>query len=552
MSEQLNGGQLVVKVLQEFGAQYVFGVPGGQTLYVTDPLQDTDIRFVHTRHENGAACAADGWGRLTGEPGICLATTGCGATNLITGMGGALRDSSPMIALIFQNKLPDAGKGEAQESDHELLFSSICKKYIPVRDVSTVQWAMREAYRVAKTGRPGPVVVDLYRDVVENQTAEYIPQDPKSYCMMPEYCASDEMILSAKAEIESKKKICIWVGNGVKHAKAAKEVMELSELLHAPVVCTYNGIGAIDCEYKNFIGPRSRHGSKVTQAAIEEAECTLVIGSTLTAISTNRWDIKPQNVVQFDIIPENIGRHYPVAAGVVGDAKRSLRRLIDELKKDGYEGDAAFLADILERKAEWKKKLFQGPIADVNATPVPPIALQMELEKVLKKDSIFCVDAGNPGAWTHATTFPENTCYMKPVNYGNMGFALGAAIGCKHACPQREVIALLGDGSLGMTLGELETIGREKLPIIVLLVNDSAYGNIKQEELFKMGEGRYTGVDFPEIDYVNVAKTLGMGGCIVRKASEIPAAFEEARKSGRPFMIEVKLDGSFTVWPEAV
>lgn len=197
MNKVYGGGELVVKVLQEFGAKRVFGVPGGQTLYVTDPLNDTDIRFVHTRHENGAACAADGWGRLTGEPGICLATTGPGATNLITGLGGALRDSSPVIALVFQNKLPDAGKGDAQESDHELLFESICKKYIPVRDASTVVWAMREAYRVAKTGRPGPVVVDLYRDVVENQTASYEYVDPKNYCVMPESIANDEAIDAA-------------------------------------------------------------------------------------------------------------------------------------------------------------------------------------------------------------------------------------------------------------------------------------------------------------------------------------------------------------------
>ena len=180
MKELYTGGLLVVKIMEEFGVKVVFGVPGGQTLYVTDPIQDTgNMRFVHTRHENGAATAADGWGRLTGEPGVCLATTGPGATNLITGLGGALRDSSPVIALVFQNKLPDAGRGDAQESDHELLFSSICKKYIPVRDISVLPWAMREAYRVAKTGRPGPVVVDFYRDVIENQQAPYVPQKPE-------------------------------------------------------------------------------------------------------------------------------------------------------------------------------------------------------------------------------------------------------------------------------------------------------------------------------------------------------------------------------------
>ena len=551
MSEQFTGGQLVVKVMEEFGAKVVFGVPGGQTLYVTDPIQDVPgMRFVHTRHENGAATAADGWGRLTGEPGICLATTGPGATNLITGLGGALRDSSPVIALVFQNRLADAGRGDAQESDHELLFGSICKKYIPVRDISVLPWAMREAYRTAKTGRPGPVVVDLYRDVIENQKAPYVPADPAGYCVRPDSVASDEAIEAAARVIRASKKPMLWIGNGVKLSHAADEVTRLSKQLCAPIVCTYNAMCAVDESFENFLGARSRHGTQVTQACIEEADCVILVGSSLTAISTNRWSIAPKNVVQFDILPEQIGRQYPVAAGVVGDAKASLQKLLAALK--GFAGTPEFRDEMFSRKAAWKEALLSGPTADTERTPVPPIALQRELEKSLRENTVFCVDAGNPGAWTHYTTFPKGTAYMKPVNYGNMGFALGAALGCKEASPDREVVALIGDGSLGMTLGELESIAREKLAVTVLLVNDSAFGNIKQEELFKMGEGRYIGVEFPDYDYLRVAKAFGFDGCIVTKASQIPAAMEAARKSGGPYMIEVKLDGSFTVWPEAL
>ena len=551
MSEQFTGGQLVVKVMEEFGAKVVFGVPGGQTLYVTDPIQDVPgMRFVHTRHENGAATAADGWGRLTGEPGICLATTGPGATNLITGLGGALRDSSPVIALVFQNRLADAGRGDAQESDHELLFGSICKKYIPVRDISVLPWAMREAYRTAKTGHPGPVVVDLYRDVIENQQAPYVPADPAGYCVRPDSVASDEAIEAAARVIRASKKPMLWIGNGVKLSHAADEVTRLSKQLCAPIVCTYNAMCAVDESFENFLGARSRHGTQVTQACIEEADCVILVGSSLTAISTNRWSIAPKNVVQFDILPEQIGRQYPVAAGVVGDAKASLQKLLAAL--EGFAGTPEFRDEMFSRKAAWKEALLSGPIADTERTPVPPIALQRELEKSLRENTVFCVDAGNPGAWTHYTTFPKGTAYMKPVNYGNMGFALGAALGCKEASPDREVVALIGDGSLGMTLGELESIAREKLAVTVLLVNDSAFGNIKQEELFKMGEGRYIGVEFPDYDYLSVAKAFGFDGCIVTKASQIPAAMEAARKSGGPYMIEVKLDGSFTVWPEAL
>ena len=551
MSKQYTGGQLVVKVMEEFGAKVVFGVPGGQTLYVTDPIQDVPgMRFVHTRHENGAATAADGWGRLTGEPGICLATTGPGATNLITGLGGALRDSSPVIALVFQNRLADASRGDAQESDHELLFGSICKKYIPVRDISVLPWAMREAYRTAKTGRPGPVVVDLYRDVIENQKAPYVPADPASYCVRLDSVASDAVIEAAARVIRASRKPMLWIGHGVKLSHAAAEVTRLSKQLCAPIVCTYNAMCAVDESFENFLGARSRHGTQITQACIEEADCVILIGSSLTAISTNRWSITPKNIVQFDILPEQIGRQYPVAAGVVGDAKASLQKLLAAL--EGFAGTPEFRNEMFARKAAWKEKLLSGPIADTERTPVPPIALQRELEKSLRENTVFCVDAGNPGAWTHYTTFPKGTAYMKPVNYGNMGFALGAALGCREASPDREVVALIGDGSLGMTLGELESIAREKLADTVLLVNDSAFGNIKQEELFKMGEGRYIGVEFPDYDYLSIAKAFGFDGCIVTKASQIPAAMEAARRSDGPYMIEVKLDGSFTVWPEAL
>lgn len=549
MENLYTGGQLAVKLMEEFGVKVAFGIPGGQTLSVNNAMYDSTIRFVHTRHENGAAVAADGYGRLTGEPGVCLATTGPGATNLITGLGGALRDSSPVIALVFQNKLPDAGRGDAQESDHELLFGSICKKYIPVRDISSLAWSMREAYRVAKTGRPGPVVVDFYRDVVENQKAPYIPMNPADYCYAPDCVAFPAAIQAAAAEIKKAKKPCLWVGNGVKLAHAEEEIKELSLLLAAPIVTTYNAMAAVESSFENLVGPRTRHGSEISKAALEESDCVITVGSTLTAISTNRWDLKIHNMIQFDIIPENIGRHYPAKVGVVGDAKASLRSLIDTLKADSYQADPSYRNDIFARKAKWAEGVFSGPIADVNATPVPPIALHMELSKCLKENSIFVVDAGNPGAWTHITDFPAGTTYMKPVNYGNMGFALGAALGCKEAAPNREVIALLGDGSLGMTLGELETISREKLHVIVILVNDDAYGNIKQEEKFKTGTENYIGVEFPSIDYVRVAEALGYNGTIVRKASEIPQAMEAARASDKPFMIEVKLDGSYTVWP---
>ena len=257
---------------------------------------------------------------------------------------------------------------------------------------------MREAYRVAKTGRPGPVVVDFYRDVVENQKAPYIPMDPADYCYATDCVALPASIQAAAAEIKKAKKPCLWVGNGVKLAHAEEEIKELSLLLAAPIVTTYNAMAAVESSFENLVGPRTRHGSEISKAALEESDCVITVGSTLTAISTNRWDLKIHNMIQFDIIPENIGRHYPAKVGVVGDAKAGLRSLLDTLKADGYQADPSYRNDIFARKAKWAENVFSGPIADVNATPVPPIALHMELSKCLKENSIFVVDAGNPGA----------------------------------------------------------------------------------------------------------------------------------------------------------
>ncbi len=544
------GGKIVVKMLEELGVKYVFGVPGGQTLSVTDAIIDSNIEFIHTRHEGGAAAAADCYGRITGEPGVCLATTGPGATNLITGIGGAYRDSSPLIALLFQNKLPDTGKCDAQECDHAAIFSSIVKSVISVKNAQTIPWALREAYRVATTGKPGPVVVDLYRDVVEEQQAEYKNVLRDSYKIDANFCPTEVEIEKAANVIANSKKICIWAGQGVKMAKAGDEVLKLAMMIGAPIVTTYNALGVFAGDHENVFGPRSRHGSALTRRVLEEADCVIVLGSSLSAVTTNRWSIKLNNIIQIDISAENIGRHYPVSIGLIGEIKKTLDQLLAVISAKGFIADTGFLKEMQAYRAKWKKEVLTGPIVDENATPVPPLAVIQQLERQIKENSVIACDAGNPGAWLHIISMPKGIEFMKPVNYGNMGFALPGAIAGKLACPDREVIAILGDGSLGMTLAELETAAREKLPIIILLLNDSAYGNIKQEELWKTKQQRYVGVDFINVNYIEVAKALGCDGVIVNKAKDIPAAFARARESTKPFMIEIKLNGSFSVWPE--
>lgn len=542
----------VVNVLKEQGAKVIFGIPGGQTLYFTDALIGTDIQFIQTRHENGAGCAADGWGRLTGKPGLCLATTGPGATNLITAIGGAMRDSSPVIVYLFQNRLADAGRGDAQDSNHEALFGSLVKSYIPVRDASAAVWAMREAYRVAVTGKPGPVVVDFYRDVIEQGECEYVEAKLDQYCCKSVCVPPQSQIDDLLKKLSEYKKLCIWSGNGVKMSRTGNKVIELAEKLCAPVVTTFNGISSVPTEHPLVFGPRSRHGSEMTREILEGADCVLVLGSSLTAISTNRWTLKIKNMIQIDVVPSQIGRHYPVVCGLVGELGNTLDLISSSIKEASYRPEReAWVRELSARKNEWESMVFSGAINDASAVPAAPVAVMRELNNNFKEDQIICVDAGNPGAWSHLFKFAADMRYMKPVNYGNMGFSIPAGIACSIAEPEKEVISFLGDGSLGMTLAEIDTAARFANKLIIVVFNDQAYGNIKQEELYKFGDGRYIGVDLSAINYCEVAKALGMKGETINSAGEIAGAFENARKYGKPYMIEIKFDGNYSVWPEA-
>ncbi len=553
----MTAAQAVVKILEEQETRVVFGIPGGQTIFLNDALTGSSIRFVATRHEGGAGHAADGWGRLTGKPGVCLATTGPGATNMVTPLGGALRDSSPLIALLFQNKLPDIGRGDAQDANHEAIFSSLVKAYIPVRHVNAVPWAVREAYRIAMSGRPGPVVLDFYRDVIEDTNANvpYTLMDPASYCATPQTLPTADALQRAAGILTAAKRVCILSGNGVKMANAGDKVLAVAEALHAPIVTSFNGIGSVPTDSDFVLGARTRHGSTLTRGALEGADCVLVLGSSLSAVGTNRWTIDFKNIVQIDFDSRNIGRQYPVSCGLVGELGLTLDALLPLLAASDKASQTSredWLVKQQTARAEWRAKVFSGAWNDESASPAAPVATIRAIDAQLRPDGIVCIDAGNPGAWSHLLTIKKGMTYMKPVNYGNMGFSVTAGLACSLAEPSREVVSILGDGSLGMSLGELETLARCHANQIVVVLNDSAYGNIRQEERYKFGDDVvYNGVDLTSVDFAMVAKGLGMGAETVSSAKDIAAAFANARKHDGPYLLNVIFDGRFSIWPEA-
>lgn len=549
LTSSVTGAAIVAQTLQAERVRHVFGIPGGQTLSITDQIyKSSDIHFIATRHEGAAAAAADAYGRVTGRPGVCLATAGPGATNLLTGIGGALRDSSPVIVLTCNNRRKDVGRGDAQEADHVAIFRSITKWSVYADDVRTLAELMREAFRVSLGGRPGPVHVDLARDVLETETTDFTPWQPETYRVNDRLAGDPEAVVRAAQVLSHSRRPAIWVGNGVRIAGAGSQVMALAERLQCPVITTFNTIGIVPSSHPLVVGPRSRSGTQFTDEILSESDVVVVLGSSLSGPDTSRWTLKlPADLIHVDIDYNALGRHYPTKLGIVGDVGKVAQQLLPALVPDPEA--AAQRSDRAEglsaRREAWWRDIFK-PEFD-SAVPVKPQAIMKQLSAFLTQDAIVAVDAGNPGIWSHLLSINPPQMYIKPVNFGNMGFALPAAIAAKLAYPAREVVAVLGDGSLGMTLAELETAVRVRTPITILLMNDMAYGNIKQEQIYHLGP-RNIGVDFTDIDFSAIARACRAQGEKVNHPDQLLPALKRARESQAVYLIDVRIDGSDNVW----
>ncbi len=551
----LTGGRLVVDSLRALGVRLVCGVPGGQTLAITDALLDCpEIRFVATRHENAAACAADAVGRLTGQPGVCLATTGPGATNLLTGVGGAFRDSSPMIVLTCNNNLRDIYRDDAQAADHVSIFRPLTKRAVFVADASVIPQTLEEAYILATTGRPGPVLVDFARNVLESPVAAEHIRDPRldpSLVMPPRVAPDPSLVHRAATELVGSSHPIIWVGSGVARSGASKAVLGLAERLDAPVITTFNAIGAVPGRHRLAFGPKSRMGTALSTAVIEGADMLLAVGNSLNAISTNRWSMPlPDRIIQVDSDPAQVGRYYaPRTLALVGDARTAIEALIAAVDQQGLQDTPSRerrerLAALVALRDAWRSR-----VAAFKSGPdsIAPVRLVEILREASPDDTVLVVDAGNPGVWTHVWEARESGEYLKPVGFGNMGFGLGAAIGAKLARPSAPVTAVIGDGSMAMTIGDLETLVREDLGVVVVVMNDSGYGNIRQEQLMKYGD-RTTGVDFRDVDFAAAARAFGVPACTVTTDETLLRAFETGFQSGAPYLIDARIDRDVSVW----
>ena len=553
-AQSTTGGQIVVDALRALGVRHVFGVPGGQTLAITNAMIDRDdIRFIATRHENTAACAADAIGRLTGRPGVCLATTGPGATNLLTGVGGAFRDSSPVIILTCNNNLRDMGHDDAQAADHVDVFRSLTKLATLVADPAAIPQALEEAYIVATTGCPGPVLVDFARDVLEL----HVDESRMRACALDESLltpvrslADPSRVADAARELAASRRPVIWAGSGVARSGARSAAVALADRLDAPIITTFNAIGTMPSRHPLSFGPKSRMGTALSSAALRGCDLLLAVGNSLNAISTNRWSLAlPSRIIQVDNDPAQIGRYYgPRTLGLLGDAGAVLGQLLAEM--DGIvDSDAAASRHDRLNGLQAEREVFYSSLARPTSPhgSIAPNRFVAALREATPDDTILVVDAGNPGVWTHVWEVRDGGEYLKPVGFGNMGFALPAAIGAQVSRPSSPVVAVIGDGSMAMTIGDLETLVRERLPVCVVVMNDSGYGNIRQEQLMKYGD-RTIGVDFGDIDFAAAARAFGVDGIRVVSEAELIHAVRSFVSSGRPGLVDARIDRDASAW----
>ena len=554
MTTPKTGGQIVVDMLVSLGVRHVFGVVGGQTLAITDAIIDTPgIDMIHTRHENAAAVMMDAYGRLTGEPAACISTTGPGATNLLTGVGGAYRDSSAGFVITCNNNGENINKDDAQNADHVELFKPLVKYSRLVAHASSIKQAMEEAYVNAMAGNPGPVHLDFARDTIEGTVSEppAIPEVHPARAWVSQRPQANAVALAAAAErVLAAERPVIWLGNGGNRGHAAEAVLALAETLNIPVVTTFNGIGAVPTTHPLVFGAVSRMGTSISTRVLGDADLVLALGNSLNAVSTTRWRRELPEVIQVDIDPAMIGRYYgEVTTGIVADVvafAEGITAAIGDRAQAARETRREWIAELQEADRAWWEStaVAQGP----HAAPLSPADVVRALREVAPANTLLIPDAGNPGVWSFLWQITQPNTYIKPVGFGNMGFALPSAIAASTIDPERPVLALIGDGSLGMSAGELETLARVGGRVCIVVLNDSSYGNIRQEQELHF-KGRTIGVDFTTVDFGMVARGMGVEGEIVRDLETLVRRVGEVLTVGSgPALLDVPIDRVASAW----
>ena len=538
---QLNGAEIVIECLKEQGVDTVFGYPGGAILNVYDELYKhrDEIRHILTSHEQGAAHAADGYARATGKVGVCLATSGPGATNLVTGIATAYMDSIPVVAITCNVGVPLLGKDSFQEIDIAGVTMPITKYSFIVKDVNQLADTIRKAFRIAKMGRPGPVLIDIPKDVTAKK-AEYEKENPGVYNR--EFTHIDEKEVAAAAEmIQASEKPFIFVGGGAILSGASKELKEFVEKTDAPVTDSLKGKGAFPGTDPRYTGMLGMHGTKASNYGVSECDLLVVVGARFSDRVTGNTSTFAKNakILQIDIDPAEMNKNIIIDQGVVGDIKAVLRKLNEVLPQQDH---TEWMKKIQDYKEKYPLKYHDGVLTG-------PFVVE-EIYRQTKGDAIITTEVGQHQMWAaQYFKYTKPRTLLTSGGLGTMGYGLGAAIGAKTGCPDKTVINVAGDGCFRMNMNELATAVRHEVPVIEVVINNHVLGMVRQwQDLFY--DERYSATVLRDaVDYVKLAEAMGAEGMRATTQEEFREAFAKALASGRPVLIDCMIDCDDKVWP---
>lgn len=542
----LSGSEIIIECLKEQGVDTVFGYPGGTILNVYDELykHSEEIRHVLTSHEQGAAHAADGYARATGKVGVCMATSGPGATNLVTGIATAYMDSIPLVAITANVGKTLLGKDSFQEIDIAGITMPITKHNFIVKDIKDVASTLRRAFKIAKSGRPGPVLVDFTKDVTDPKNKyEYTPEQPPEILPVIDTIKENAIDEAVKYICESQKPF-IFVGGGAIASECEEELARFAELTGAPVCDSLMGKGAYNGTKENYTGMLGMHGTKTSNFGVSKCDLLIVIGARFSDRVTGNTSKFASNakIVQIDIDEAEINKNIKTDASIIGDAKEILKRLNKKLESAKIEDKSEWMKEILESMKKY-------PLSYSYEGLTAPYIME-QIYNVTKGDAIITTEVGQHQMWAaQFYKYKEGRQLITSGGLGTMGYGLGASLGAKLGRPDKTVLNIAGDGCFRMNMNEIATAARYNIPIIQVVINNHVLGMVRQWQTLFYGQ-RYSNTTLRDgVDFVKLAESLGAKGIRVTKKEEVADALKEAISLNAPVVIDCQIDSDDKVFP---
>ena len=541
----MDAGVAVIEMLKQEGVSHIFGIVGSSFLDILDPLFDrSDVKFIGTRHEQGAALMADGYSRISGKPSVCLVTNGPGVLNLTYGIGSAFVAHSPVVVLAPSASRSHQNRASTQEFDQVALFKPITKAAFAINKIEVLPEALRHAFRVATSGKMGPVMIDIPRDLLPGAEIDLDLMTPDAYRPGQTRSRGDrDLIDKAAAVLSAAQRPVIIAGGGVQWSDAGEEVCRMAELTGAAIVTSYGRADAVPNDHPSYLGHLGRLGSLEGIEAVRQADTILAVGTRLSQSTTfydNRFIPADAKIVQIEIDPQEIGRNYPITVGIEGDAKAVMDGLLEKVREGEPRPNSGWVAEIGDLATRRTNRLDDE--GKDTTMPMKPQKVYAELRKVIPRNAIVALDAGlAPNYGQDRLNYYEPRSLITSLDLGGLGFSFPASIGAKFAAPDRPVINFNGDGGFLFNAQEFSTLVENNLPVVTVVMNNGVWGSEKAYQRYAFNE-RYVGADVTNPRYDKYAEIFGGAGFYVERPEDIGNAMIEALNCGKPSIIEIPTD----------